>query len=57
MRYIYYCKYCNSENVWVDAYKHLNEPETITEFDTFYCGDCECDMRSVGIREGEKQFT
>jgi predicted SprT family Zn-dependent metalloprotease len=56
MKYTYYCKYCNGQNVWVDALKHLNEPDTYAEYDTFYCGDCENELRSVGIREGEKEF-
>ena len=53
MSHIYYCQYCNGQNVWVDVMRHLNEPNSFLEQDTFYCEDCNEELQSIGIREAE----
>jgi len=56
MNYTYYCKYCNSDNVWVEGMRHLNHADTFTEYERFYCGECENEIKSVGIRGGNKDL-
>jgi hypothetical protein len=48
---VYFCTHCNSENVWNTGMRHMNEPDTFTEYDSYYCaGECDGDISSVGIR-------
>jgi hypothetical protein len=55
MKITYYCKHCGSEDVWVEGSKHMNEPDTFSEYDNYYCaGECDGEeISSVGIRQGE----
>ena len=55
MKITYFCNYCNSENVWTEGMKHLNEPDTFSEYDNYYCaGECDGEsISSVGIRQSE----
>ena len=51
MKLVYFCNHCNSENVWNNGMRHMNESDTYTEYDSYYCaGECDGDISSVGIR-------
>lgn len=52
MKIVYFCNHCNSENVWANGMKHMNDPDTFAEHDSHYCaGECDGEISSVGIRD------
>lgn len=37
---LYRCPYCNSSNVWMDAYASMNDHDDVQTFDDKVCQDC-----------------
>lgn len=50
MKAKYFCAHCAGDNVFVDAYVSLNDPDHVRTFGQFFCDDCdgECDIEKEG---------
>lgn len=48
---VYTCPYCDSENVFNDAYVNVNDPDDVRIFDALFCMDCEEHLKCVTHKE------